>query len=164
MPVLSGASDASYLQPACAVQSGIARGSRRAQDAWKWPIRVPARCPRRYSGQRLQTDLGCMDTASHRGAPAGHGGEGSGRGSHAGQQQGQPSIGAAAAPTSRRRPAPMRRKPQNEASPRRDSQAHLVAVTARATVHTFKSNNHGAQPRRQHGARPRHPAHHDDPF
>ena len=32
MPVLSGASDASFLQPACAVQSGIARGSRRAQD------------------------------------------------------------------------------------------------------------------------------------
>ena len=56
----------------------------------------------------------------------------------------------------------MRRKPQNEASPRRDSQAHLGAVTARATVHTFKSNKHGAQPRRQYGARPRHPAHHDD--
>ena len=164
MPVLSGASDASYLQPACAVQSGIARGSRRAQDApdpWKWPIRVPARCPRRYSGQRLVNDgpRAAWIAASRRGAPAGHGGEGATRGSSRGSLQ-----WSRRTRTRRRRPAPMRRKPQNEASPRRDSQAHLGAVTARATVHTFKSNNHGAQPRRQHGARPRHPADHDDPF
>ena len=163
MPVLSGASDASYLLPACAVQSGIARGSRRAQDApdpWKmansgsgqmsakvqWP--APSNRPRLHGYRE----------------PSRRAGGAWGRGSHAGQQQGQPSIGAITPPTSRRRPAPMRRKPQNEASPRRDSQAHLGAVTARATVHTFKSNNHGAQPRRQHGARPRHPADHDDPF
>ena len=56
---------------------------------------------------------------------------GRGRGSHAGDtrgsKMGQPSIGAAAAPTSRRRPAPMRRNPKKEGPPRRDSFVHLGA-------------------------------------
>ena len=55
-----------------------------------------------------------------------------GRGSHAGQQQGQPSIGAAAAPTSRIQHTPMRRNHETRAPQHRDSGPHLGAVTARA--------------------------------
>ena len=63
-----------------------------------------------------------------------------GRGSHAGQQQGQPSIGAAAAPTSRRQTHRGRRNHETRAPQHRDSGPHLGAVTA-SEVHTDSSHS-----------------------
>ena len=53
----------------------------------------------------MVSDAAQSSVGGHREQPR----RGVGRGSHAGQQEGQPSIRAIAAPTSRRRPAPMRR-------------------------------------------------------
>ena len=53
---------------------------------------------------------------------------------------GQPSIGAITPSTSRTQHTPLRRTHENEGSPRRDSIAHLGAVTSEGEVHT--DSNH----------------------
>ena len=71
-------------------------------------------------------------------------------GSHAGQQEGQPSIGAAAAPTSRRQTHRGRRNHETRAPQHRDSGPHLGAVTSEGEVHP--DSNHSTTMARSMGA------------
>jgi len=72
-----------------------------------------------------------------------------GRGSHAGQQEGQPSVGAAAAPTSRLRNNTPAGTTKRRGPPAVDSGPHLGAVTA-SEVHT--DSNHSTTMARSLGS------------